>query len=102
MTERREVLCSGEEGDALVGGEDGVGGGPAVEDAHDLRSCSAHDTGGGVPQLPAQRLGLGGGEPAGQAQQLEPAHEVGRVTHQRQPGPVGVEVAEGEAPARRP
>ena len=63
--------------------------------------CRAWRTtrGGGVPELPAQRLGFGVGERAANAQQLEPAHEICGEAHQRHPGPVGVEVGERE-PAR--
>ena len=56
----------------------------------------AHDAGGGVPELPAQRLGFGVGERAGQAEQLEPADEIGGEAHHGHPGPVGVEVGERE------
>src|SRR4051812_24548458 len=66
---------SGDEVHALVGGEEFVGGGPAVEDAHDVAAGSTHDAGGGVPQGPAQGFGFGDGEWAGEAEQLEPAHE---------------------------
>ena len=49
---------SGDERDALVGVEERVGGGPAVEDAHDVSAGAAHEAGGGVPERPAQRLGF--------------------------------------------
>src|SRR5215216_1029207 len=55
---------SGDESDAPIGVEQVVGGGPAVEDARDLLSGVAHEAGGGVPQLPAQRLGFGDRERA--------------------------------------
>ena len=49
-----------------------------------------------MPESPAQGLGLGSGEGPGDTEQLEPAHHVGGVTDGGEPGPVGVEVAEGE------
>jgi hypothetical protein len=87
---------SGNQGDALVGGEEFVGGGPGVEDAHDVSAGVAHDAGGCVPQAPAQRLGFGDGEWASEAEQLEPAHEGVGEADDSEPGPVGVDVGERE------
>ena len=39
----------------LVGGDQNVGGGPVVQDAHDRLSGAAHDAGGRVPELPLAR-----------------------------------------------
>lgn len=66
---------SGERGDAGVGGDDGRRVGPALEDAHDVGSGVADEAGGGVPEPPAQRLGLGPGEPPVEAEELEPEHQ---------------------------
>ena len=41
-------------------------------------------------------LEFGTGEVPGEAEELEPAHEVSSETDGGEPGPVGVEVAEGE------
>jgi hypothetical protein len=70
--------------------------GQPVEDPHDLTARASHDPGGGVPQAPAQGFGLGDGEGPGEAEQLEPAHEIGGVADEGEPGPVGVETAERE------
>ena len=56
----------------------------------------ADEAGGGVPEPPAQRLGFGAGEVPGEAEELEPAHQVGGEAHGGEPGPVGVEVGERE------
>lgn len=55
-----------------------------------------HEPSRGVPQPPSQCLGFGDGQGTGQAQQLEPAHQVAGEADDGQPGPVGVEVGEGE------
>ena len=87
---------SDEGGDAGVGGGDGAGVGPVVEDADDVGAGVADDAGGGVPEPPAQGFGLGAGEVAGEAEELEPADEVGGEAHDGEPCLVGVTVGEGE------
>ena len=57
----------------------------------------ADESGGGVPQRPAQRLGFGDGEDAVQAELLEPAHDGVGDADDGEPGPVGVDVDEREA-----
>ena len=59
-------------------------------------ATSVHDSGRGVPELPAEGVGFGLGEMPGEAEQLEPADEVGSEADQGHLGPVGVEVGEGE------
>ena len=71
-------------------------GGPAVEDAHDAPAGAMHEPSRGVPQSPAQRLGFGDGERAGQAEQLEPAHQGIGEAHDTEPGPDGFDVDERE------
>ena len=55
---RERELGSGERCDVSVGGEDVAGGGPTVEDTDDVASGFADDTGGGVPELPAETFRL--------------------------------------------
>ena len=55
-------LGSGECGDGPVGGDDLCGGGPSVEDAHDVTTGGGDDAGGGVPERPAEPSGFGFGE----------------------------------------
>jgi len=101
MTLARWGRWSAVGGDALVRAEHCLGAGPAVEDAHDVLSGSAHDAGWGVPQPPAQRFGFRDREWSAQAEQLEPADYVGGEADQGQPGLVGVEITErGTVPAR--
>ena len=45
----RRALVSAERGDALVCVEEIAGGGPGVDDAHDVAPGAAHDAGGCVP-----------------------------------------------------
>ena len=80
----------------MVGVEQCLLAGPSVEYPNDLLAGVAHDPGGGVPETPAQRLGFGGGEGAGEAKLLEPAHEGVGETHNREPGAVGVDAGERE------
>lgn len=63
---RRDRRCLGDELDVAVRGEDLAGGGPAVEDPHDVSAGVTHDAGWGVPELPAHCFGFGVDEPAGQ------------------------------------
>ena len=62
-----------------------------------MASPGADEAGGGVPQRPAEPFRRGGGEGVGAAELLEPADEVVRPTHERDPGGVGGEVVEGHA-----
>jgi len=87
---------SADEVDALVGVEEYVGGGPAVDEAHDAAPGSVHEAAGGVQDRPAQRLGSGVGPGAGEAQELEPAQQVGGEGEGHHPRRVGVEVRERE------
>jgi len=87
---------SGQERDARVGVDERVGGGPVVEDPHDLSAGAAHDAGGGVPELPTQHFRFRDGERSVETAELEPADEVGRERDDREAGPVGVEINERE------
>lgn len=87
---------SAERCDALVGGEERVGVGPAVEAPDDVASTLADDAGRGVPEAPAQRLGFDRGEGPGEAQELESGNEIGGEADGGEPGLVGVEVGERE------
>ena len=49
---------SGECGDCPVGGGDACGGGPAVEDAHDVAPRGGDDAGGCVATTPAMPVGV--------------------------------------------
>ena len=74
-----------------------VGGGPAVDDPHDVSARPSDDAGGCVPQTPTQPFGFGSGEFTVTAQVLEPAHEISRDADELHPCAVGVEVGEREA-----
>lgn len=89
---------SGDGGDASVGVEQVGGGWPVLEEPDDVAAGESDREGaaGGVPEPTAQCLGFGGGEGAGEAEQLEPADEVGGEAHGGHPRPVGVKVGEGE------
>jgi hypothetical protein len=73
---RRGGVVSGEELDARVGVEERVGGGPVVEDPHDLLAGAAYEPGRGVPKLPAQHFRFRDCEGPVEAAELEPTHEV--------------------------
>lgn len=91
-----EERRSGDERYAPVGVEQLVGGRPFVEDAHEAASGAVHDAGGCVPQRPAQAFRVGRGEFSVEAEQLEPADEIGREAHHGEPCPVGVDIGERE------
>ena len=61
-----------------------------------MASSGSHEPTRGVEEPPAQRLGLCLGPAAVEAEQLEPAHQVGRHHDVRHPGAVRLEVGEGE------
>jgi hypothetical protein len=88
---RRAATRSGDERDALVSAGECRGGGPVVEESHDVLAGATHDAGGGVPELPPQRLGFRDGEGPVETVELEPADEIRGERDDREAGPVGVE-----------
>jgi len=85
MATGREQVRSGDQGNAAVGAEEGVGAGSAVDDSHDPLAGTVDQTTGRVEDAPATRLGSGVHPGTVEAQQLAfPRTRPGQFTRVRE------------------